>query len=114
MIKIMNSDLKQCNVKIKRGLEILTEWYKLQYNKSGTAEDRRFDNHLSDACFYAWQESRHFLYEEKEMPIIPGSPEYFKRLEDDMEQKLLERDEKEQYDPDIWGVGYSEADLYNQ
>ena len=114
MIKIMNSDLKQCNVKIKRGLEILTEWDKLQYNKSGTAEDRRFDNHLSDACFYAWQESRHFLYEEKEMPIIPGSPEYFKRLEDDMEQKLLERDEKEQYDPDIWGVGYSEADLYNQ
>ena len=113
MIKIMNSDLKACNVKVKRGMELLIEWDKLQYNKSGTAEDKRFDNHLSDACFYAWQESRHFLYEEKEMPVIPGSPEYFRRLEEDMEQKLLERDEQEQYDPDVWGIGYSEADLYN-
>ena len=113
MIKIMNSDLKACSVKIKRGMELLTEWDKLQYNKSGTAEDKRFDNHLSDACFYAWQESRHYLYEEKEMPVIPGSKEYYRRLEDDMEQKLLERDEQEQYDPDVWGIGYSEADLYN-
>ena len=113
MIKIMNSDLKACNVKIKRGMELLTEWDKLQYNKSGTAEDKRFDNHLSDACFYAWQESRHYLYEEKEMPVIPGSKEYYRRLEEDMEQKLLERDEQEQYDPDVWGIGYSEADLYN-
>ena len=114
MIKIMNSDLKACNVKIKRGMELLTEWDKLQYNKSGTAEDKRFDNHLSDACFYAWQESRHYLYEEKEMPVIPGSKEYYRRLEEDMEQKLLERDEQEQYDPDVWGIGYCEADLYNQ
>jgi PBSX family phage terminase large subunit len=113
MIKIMNSDLKACNVKIKRGMELLTEWDKLQYNKSGTAEDKRFDNHLSDACFYAWQESRHFLYEEKEMPVIPGSKEYYRRLEEEMEQKLLERDEQEQYDPDVWGTGYSEADLYS-
>lgn len=113
MIKVMNSDLKARNVKIKRGMEILIEWDKLQYNKSGTAEDRRFDNHLSDACFYAWQESRHFLYEEKEMPVIPGSPEYFRRLEDEMEEKLLERESHELYDPDVWGIGYSEADLYN-
>ena len=113
MIKIMNSDLKACNVKVKRGLGLLMEWDKLQYNKSGTAEDKRFDNHLADACFYAWQESRHFLYEDKEMPVIPGSKEYYRRLEDDMEQKLLERDEQEQYDPDVWGIGYSEADLYN-
>ena len=113
MIKIMNSDLKACNVKVKRGMELLKEWDKLQYNKAGTAEDKRFDNHLSDACFYAWQESRHFLYEEKEMPVIPGSKEYYRRLEEEMEQKLLERDEQEQYDPDVWGAGYSEADLYS-
>ena len=113
MIKIMNSDLKACNVKVKRGMELLVEWDKLQYNKAGTAEDKRFDNHLSDACFYAWQESRHFLYEDKEMPVIPGSKEYYRRLEEEMEQKLLERDEQEQYDPDVWGTGYSEADLYS-
>lgn len=113
MIKIMNSDLKLCNIKVKRGLELLEEWDKLQYNKAGTAEDRRFDNHLSDAALYAWQESRHYLFEEAEPVLIPGSPAYFRQLEDDMEQKLLEEQDKTLYDPDVWGDGYSDADLFN-
>lgn len=113
MIKIMNSDLKLCNIKVKRGLGLLEEWDKLQYNKAGTAEDRRFDNHLSDAALYAWQESRHYLFEEAPSVIIPGSPAYFKQLEDDMEQKLLEEEDSKKYDPDVWGEGYSDSDLFN-
>ena len=113
MIKLMNSELKACNIKVKRGMELLTEWDKLQYNKAGTAEDRRFDNHLSDACFYAWQESRHYLYEELGYEPEKGSKEYFRRLEDEMEQKLLEEEHEEHYDSEVWGIGYSDADLYN-
>ena len=113
MIKLMNSDLKASTIKIKRGMELLTEWDKLQFNKAGTAEDKRFDNHLSDACLYAWMESRHYLYEEAEDEPIKGSIEWYKRLEDQMEQRLLDEQEQEQYDPDVWGIGYSEADLYN-
>jgi len=113
MIKIMNSDLKSSTIKVRHSMELLKEWDKLQYNKAGTAEDRRFDNHLSDAAFYAWQESRHYLFEEKDYQPIPGSPEYFKKLEDDIEQRLLDEEDAESYDPDVWGEGYSEDELFN-
>ena len=113
MIKIMNSDLKSSTIKVRHNMELLQEWDKLQYNKAGTAEDRRFDNHLSDAAFYAWQESRHYLYEAKENEPLRGSSEYFRRLEDGLEQRLLDEQETSRYDPDVWGEGYSEADLFN-
>ena len=113
MIKIMNSDLKSSTIKVRHNMELLQEWDKLQYNKAGTAEDRRFDNHLSDAAFYASQESRHYLYEAKENEPLRGSSEYFRRLEDGLEQRLLDEQETSRYDPDVWGEGYSEADLFN-
>ena len=30
-----------------------------------------------------------------------------------MEQKLLEEEHEEHYDSEVWGIGYSDADLYN-
>tara|TARA_R100000951_G_scaffold76179_2_gene64259 strand:- start:18734 stop:20215 length:1482 start_codon:yes stop_codon:yes gene_type:complete len=113
MIKIMNSELAAGKIKLRHDMDILKEWDKLQYNRSGTAEDKRFDNHLSDACLYAWQESRHYFYKEHTGAPLFGSQDYFKRLEDDLEEKLLEEQDKSKYDPDIWGNGYSDADLFN-
>jgi len=113
MIKLMNSDLQSGKIQVHHGLELLQEWDKLQFNKAKTAEDKRFDNHLSDACLYAWMESRHYLYEEAPFEPIKGSKEWWKRYEDEIEQRLVEQDSESKYDPDVWGEGYSEADLYN-
>lgn len=113
MIKIMNSELHANKIKIKHSMELLTEWDKLQYNKAGTSEDKRFDNHLADACLYAWQEARHHFFEEHTGAPLFGSEAYYKQFEDELEQKLLDEQDQDQYDPDIWGGGYSDADLFN-
>ena len=81
MIKLMNSDIKNGVIKVASGMDLLKEWDKLQYNKSRTAEDRRFDNHLSDAALYAWTESRHFLHEYEGSGPEVGTKDYFKQLE---------------------------------
>ena len=113
MITMLNSDLKKGLIKVRAGTELLKEWDKLQFNLAGTAEDRRFDNHLSDAMLYMWGESRHFLYEEKEKAPLFGSREYYKKLEDDLEQKLLrEQEEEGSHNTGLWGNGYTEADMF--
>ena len=112
MIKLMNSDLKNGTIQVAKGMQLLQEWDKLQYNKSKTAEDRRFDNHLSDAALYAWMESRHFLHETAPLEPVKGSKEWYERLEDRIEQNLLEREQKEKYDSDLWGVGIADSDLF--
>jgi len=114
LIKLMNSDIANGTIKVIRGMQLLQEWDKLQYNKAGTAEDRRFDNHLSDAALYAWMESRHYLYEEAEKSPEYGTEDYWTRWENETEERLAAEQETEQFDPDTWGVGYSDSDLWVQ
>ena len=109
----MNSDIKNGTIQVSKGMELLKEWDKLQYNRSGTAEDRRYENHLSDAALYAWLESRHYFYDAPEKRIEKGSKEWFEQLEDDIERQLLEKEHEEKYDSDLWGVS-SDSDLWTQ
>ena len=112
MIKLMNSDLASALIRVKPNMELLKEWDKLQYNKSKPAEDRRYDNHLSDAALYAWMESKHFFFEESKKPPEFGSEAYFKQLEDKIEQRLLEEQDTNQYDKELWGEGYQDTELW--
>ena len=112
LIRMMNSDIARGLVKVKRGMELLVEWDKLQYNLAGTAEDKRYDNHLSDAALYAWMESRHFMYEEKVKAPDKGSYEYYKELEEKIERRLMAQDEQDDgVGDDIWGSGWSNEDV---
>ena len=111
LMKMMNSDLNRGIVQVKRGLGLLDEWDKLQYNRAGTAEDRRFENHLSDAALYAWLESRHFLYESPMFEPVKGSKQWFEQLEDKIEQRLLDEGDANEYDKDLWGES-DEEDLW--
>lgn len=113
IMKMMNSDIKNGTIQVSKGMELLKEWDKLQYNRSGTAEDRRYENHLSDAALYAWLESRHYFYDAPEKRIEKGSKEWFEQLEDDIERQLLEKEHEEKYDSDLWGVS-SDSDLWTQ
>ena len=112
LIKMMNSDIASGTIQVAKNMKLLEEWDKLQYNKAGTAEDKRFDNHLSDAALYAWAESRNWLFEEKEEAPTRGSEAWFRRLEDQIEQRLLDEADQEEYDSDLWGVGYADQDLF--
>jgi hypothetical protein len=113
LITMMNADLARGLIKVRKDSELLNEWDKLQYNQAGTAEDRRFDNHLSDAALYTWMESRHFLYEEKVKPPDFGTAEYYTQLEDKIEERLLQEQEQDSgHDEDLWGIGYSNSDAF--
>ena len=113
LIKMMNSDLAKGMIKVREGTPLLEEWDKLQFNLAGTGEDRRHENHLSDAALYCWMESRHFLYEEKEKVPKAGTAEYFKMLEDKMEERLLsQQDQDDGHNEDLWGIGYSQDDAF--
>ena len=113
LIKMMNADLARGLIKVREGTELLEEWDKLQFNLAGTAEDKRFDNHLSDAALYTWMESRHFLYEEKVKPPEFGTAEYYTQLEDKIEERLLQEQEEEGgHDENLWGVGYANDDAF--
>jgi hypothetical protein len=41
-----------------------------------------------------------------------GSSAYFERLEERIADALLEKDGKSDYDPDLWGEGIDESDLW--
>jgi len=113
LITMMNSDLSKGLIKVRKDTELTKEWDKLQYNLAGTAEDKRFDNHLSDAALYTWMESRHFLFEEKQKPTEFGTAQYYKELEDKIEERLLrEEEDKGSHNEDLWGKGYSTSDVF--
>ncbi len=113
LIRMLNSDLAKGCLMVKRGFELLREWDKLQYNLAGTREDKRFDNHLSDAALYMWMESRHYLFEEGVKAPPVGSIEYYKQVEDKIEERLMKQEEESLgYDESLWGIGYTSEDAF--
>lgn len=77
-IEVMNSDLLAGRVKIGRGTPLGKEWQDLLWeDKDKRKEDPRFNNHLSDACLYAWRRSRHYLATAKIIEPEQGSKEWF-------------------------------------
>jgi len=113
MIRMMNSDIASGLVKVLGCPMLLDEWGKLQYNRAGTAEDKRHDNHLADAALYAWTDSRHFLHEEKSLPPAFGTDEYWKKYEDELEERLMQEEEmKDSENEYLWGDSYSETELW--
>ena len=81
-IELMNSDLANGHIQVDGTSDLVDEWRLLQWDEDRKKEDGRFDNHLSDACLYAWRESKHFTHEEEILPPRPGTSEYNRQLED--------------------------------
>lgn len=98
-IELMNSDMLAGRIKVPTFSEIPEEWRHLVWDveSSKKKEDERFDNHLADACLYAWRESRHFLFRKPRKQPKPGTPEYIDMKEqeiiDQLEEEELERQE---------------------
>ncbi len=61
---LMNSDLIAGNIKVvhyENTQPLIDEWQTLVLDPKTGKEHEKMDNHLSDACLYAWRHSRHYL-----------------------------------------------------
>lgn len=102
-IEHMNSDMVAGRVLAPRGNELCSEWAILQYDEDRKKEDERFENHLADACLYAWRESRHYLHKPHEALPTAGTPEYYARQADEHRARALKRIERRGRD-DVMGI----------
>ena len=82
-IELLNSDLASGLAMVPEDSELLDEWRLLQWDEDRRKEDPRFENHLSDACLYAWRESKHYTFREE--PVGPefGTAAYNEKMMDD-------------------------------
>jgi len=95
-IEMMNSDFQRGLIKAGSQSPIVDEWELLQWQDDRKKEDPRYDNHLADACLYAWRESRHYRYAGE--PIAPpeyGTPRFWAQEEERMFSDAIKSVDKE-------------------
>ena len=85
--ELLNGDLADGKVKVLEGSDLLEEWKYLQYDEAKRRDSDRYENHLSDACLYAWRESRHYTHREPTLEPEPGTAAYNRKIE----QRIIER-----------------------
>ena len=65
-------------VMVPVGDPIIDEWARLQWeDEERKKEDKRQDNHESDAALYAWREAKHYHYTPAVAPPVRNSAEWF-------------------------------------
>lgn len=92
-IEIMNAELIQGRIKVqpKLGTDLISEWQGLIWKEKGLKreENPTCDNHLADACLYAWRYCYSYL---SEMPVLKpkyGTPEWQAKEVEDMEEAAI-------------------------
>lgn len=86
-IKLMNDDFRMGRIKADKTSDIVEEWSKNVWEVVGVREKEKQDNHLSDAALYGWRECRHYaLYEAPKKEPAKGSDEYYKQIEEELEE----------------------------
>lgn len=100
-IELFNSDLLSRRILITPDCDIQSEWRMLQWDASSTKRiiDERFPDHMSDACLYAWRESRHYRFTQKERAIRYGTPEWYEREEKEIIASLEARKPADDFAP---------------
>lgn len=63
-IELLNDDLKQGKLKVllPECQELVQEWLLLTWNEDRKKEAENLENHLADACLYAWREALHWTH----------------------------------------------------
>lgn len=93
-IEIMNAELIQARIKVDsvHGLELMDEWQNLVWKEKGLKreENPACDNHLSDACLYAWRYCYSYLSEKFVSKPEYQSKEWFEKEVSDMEQAAID------------------------
>jgi hypothetical protein len=87
-IDLMVGDMRSGLLKVMPGNgALLKEWSELPWDEDREAPSEDYEDHLSDACLYAWRLTHSYLEEARRIGPSPGSPE---ALEAEAE-KMLER-----------------------
>jgi len=103
-IELVNSDLKQNVIKLRKDSEVVQELELLQYDSKGKI-DERFTDDLVDSFLYAYREARHFSYIEPPELFKVGTKEWGLRQEKIIENELEDKLSQEQKQ-DEWGFNY--------
>ena len=96
----MNGDLIAGRIKVvqKSNEELMREWQTLPWllrdgRKQEKYDERKYDDHLADACLYGWRDCRAYSATTKVEKPQPNSPEYWEKWAEEEEQ----RENKEAY-----------------
>lgn len=81
---------------------MLLEWDMDKLRPDRKAISERFHSDIVDAALYAFRESPAYSYSPPKIPPRPGSVEWFREQEEQMERETLERLERES---DVFGLG---------
>ncbi len=91
-IKQLNTDIRKRRIKLRRGSALLTEWRSHRWapkrSASGMPQEAETENHAADAGLYGHRESWQYRFQEPEPQVAVGSPEYYERVERDIEQEM--------------------------
>lgn len=113
-IELMTSDLRAGLIKVMPGNEALVaEWMALPWDEDRESPAPDYDDHLADACLYAWRATYGFLEEVRKAGPAPGSPEALAAEAEAMLERRIEevqRTEEEWWDGarvnDVGGDGW--------
>ena len=96
----MNGDLIAGRIKVvqKSNEELVREWQTLPWltrdgRKQEKYDERKYDDHLADACLYGWRDCRAYSATAKVDKPQPDSPEFWQKWAEEEEQ----RENKEAY-----------------
>jgi hypothetical protein len=99
-IELFNADLRSGHLKVFAGNEdLVSEWLALPWNDEREAPQDGYEDHLADACLYAWRATYGYLEEVRREGPKPGSPEALAAEADEMLERRLAEVSKE---PDEW------------
>lgn len=99
-ISLLNADLRKGTLKVVKKAcgDLLYAWGLMMWKEKSNG-DFKIDgmdgsklkiDHAADACLYAWRSLEHFRYKGKKVKPLVGSDEYFKELEKDHFNRVLE------------------------
>jgi hypothetical protein len=91
-IDMFNADLRSGHIKVMPGNEeLLAEWAALPWDEEREKPADDYDDHLADACLYAWRATYGFLEELRKLGPEPGSPEALAAEAEQMLERRIEQ-----------------------
>lgn len=90
-IELLVGDLRSAHLKVMPGNDdLLREWQTLPWDEEREAPAEGYEDHLADACLYAWRATYSYLESVRAAPPKPGTPEAFEAEADEMFERRLQ------------------------
>lgn len=102
-IELFAGELKQGLIKVFPGNEeLLAEWQLLPWDEERDKPAEGYDDHLADACLYAWRSCFHFVEQVRKNQPKKGTPEYEQQEADELFELHMQETERERTGGGVW------------